>query len=168
MGSVAIRYCLACELAFLVMRYRISLKTMHVRPKRAWSVLGWVTATRVITLACKHLLYVRYSFINDYERIRTYYIKDSLFVHVYYQRQFMRTCHESGISCKFCLFPLLQNLWKISNMNVFSGVFILWNALNIVQHTRSVLNFHSMNIFICLQSNIYWYPVLAVFRRKHF
>ena len=26
--------------------------------------------------------------------------------------------------------------------------------------------FHSMNILICLQANIYWYPFLAAFQRK--
>ena len=39
-------YCLASELAFLVICSKVSFMIMHVKPKRAWSALGWVTATR--------------------------------------------------------------------------------------------------------------------------
>ena len=58
------------------------------------------------------------------------------------------------------LFSNLQNLCtrKLNNKNIFSGVFFIWNALNIC--STFTINIESllikpMNIFICLQSNTY-------------
>ena len=74
-----------------------------------------------------------------------------------------------ALAVNFVLFSHLQNLCTriINNVNMFSGVFFIWNEIDFDQtftiNIESSL-IHSINIFLLLA----WYPVLAVFKKAVF
>ena len=54
-------------------------------------------------------------------------------IHLFHQEK-----KSSNLKAVNFVFLLLQNLrtWKVNNINVFGGVFFVWNAINIVQSFR--------------------------------
>ena len=80
----------------------------------------------------------------------------------------------SILAVNFGFFSQLQNscTWKVNNINM------IWESFH-MEHNKYCSTFtidieslfiQSMNILIWLQANIhvYWYPIVASFRRKYF